>query len=66
MKKVVIKFSDGTHFNSAATRIERLIDLQGNFYIEVYNGETLVAFAAATEISGIYLSEAKKETGAND
>lgn len=59
MKKVVIKFSDGTHFNQTATRMERIMGMQGNFYIEVYNEDTLVAFASATDISGIYMSESQ-------
>lgn len=58
MKRVIIKFTDGSHINLAAD----YIDLKDGL-VTAWNGNSLVAVAKIDSVEVCYLSEKKEQEG---
>lgn len=52
MKRVIVKFKDGTHINIQGDYLAR-----EDIYITAWNGENLVAMVEKDLIQAVYLSE---------
>lgn len=58
MKRVIFKFTDGTHVNLAADYIDLKDDI-----VTAWDGDNLVAVARIEAVEVCYLSEKKEQEG---